>query len=291
MVHPARQARLAESELAAGGVEREVAGKRQVVVGDELHAFALLAEPRVLQREQHGDRVAVVDGHHVHVRARQIGHAERLFGGLGHRGVEQVGRIGGGLERDVLAEALDPHRPVAGPIGDVRVRDDHRGATHAGHDDLEHVQRVGDDRAGQHVVDGERLVLPDRALGVIGVDPLVDDDLGHRPLVVTVDRTVAGRHLTVGPVLAEVAVRDFEFRLGRAVLVARRTEEHRVHQRLRLLLRHRRDVARRQCAQHHIAQTQFDGRGRPPHHRGRAGAAEVDEFGEIRSHAEVFGDG
>ena len=35
VVHATRQSRLAETELTARGVEREVAAERQVVVGDE----------------------------------------------------------------------------------------------------------------------------------------------------------------------------------------------------------------------------------------------------------------
>ena len=49
VVHASGQAGLAETELTAGGVEREVAAERQVVVGDERHALALLAEPGVLE--------------------------------------------------------------------------------------------------------------------------------------------------------------------------------------------------------------------------------------------------
>ena len=48
---------------------------------------------------------------------------------------------------------------------------------------------------------------------VIGVDALVDDDLGHRPLVVAVGRRIQGGDLAVGTVLAEVAVGDLELGL------------------------------------------------------------------------------
>ena len=65
-------------------------------------------------------------------------------------------------------------------------------------------------------------------LGVIGINACVDDELGHHPLVVAVDRGIALGHLTIWPVLAEVAVRNLEFGLRRTVLVARRAEEHRV---------------------------------------------------------------
>src|SRR6202044_3597960 len=61
VVHAAGQSRLTEAELTAGGVERKVAPEGQVVIGDEFHPGALLAEARVLERQQHRDRVAVVD--------------------------------------------------------------------------------------------------------------------------------------------------------------------------------------------------------------------------------------
>src|SRR5215218_2948876 len=57
VMHAARQARLTETELTACGVEREVTAERQVVVRDEGHALALLAEPGVFEAQQHRDRV------------------------------------------------------------------------------------------------------------------------------------------------------------------------------------------------------------------------------------------
>src|ERR1700743_1436663 len=55
VVHAAGQPRLTETELAAGRVEREIATEREVVAGDELHPLALLAETRILQRQQNRD--------------------------------------------------------------------------------------------------------------------------------------------------------------------------------------------------------------------------------------------
>ena len=291
VVHSARQSRLAETELAAGGVEREVAAEGEVVAGDELHALALLAEAGVLQRQQHGDGVAVIDRHHVHLLAAQIGHGEGGIGGRRDRGVQKILGVGRSLERHVFAESLDPHRTVARPFGEVGIGDDDGGTPDAGHHDLQHVQRVGDDRAGQDVVDGERLVLPDRAFGVVGVDPLVDDDLGHRPLVVAVDRRVALGHLPVGAVLAEVAVRESRIRLAENRIgcsTNRRTSRRPWTP--GLLLGRRRDVSGGQCAQDRVADAEFDRRGRPPDHGRGAGSPEIHMFGESRSYAQVFGD-
>ncbi len=175
----------------------------------------------------------------------------------------------------MFTESLDPHGPVASPLGDIGVGDHDGRATDAGHDDLEHVQRIGDHWTGQHIIDGERLVLPDGAVGVVGVEPLIYHDLGHRALVVAVYRAVALSDLPVWAVLAEVAVGDVEFGLRRTVLIARRAEEHGVDQLLGFLLRHLGDVASGQRAEHDIAQPQLDGRGRAPHHPGGTGAAEV----------------
>ena len=49
VVHSAGQSRLAKAQLSTGGVEREVSAKGEVVVRDELHALALLAETRIFQ--------------------------------------------------------------------------------------------------------------------------------------------------------------------------------------------------------------------------------------------------
>ena len=43
------------------------------------------------------------------------------------------------------------------------------------------------------------------------------------------------------------------------------------------------------AADDHIAQAQFDRRGRPPHHPHRGGAAEVDPLGEVDPPAQVLG--
>src|SRR5215510_12088867 len=52
------------AEPAAVGVERQLAGPRdEVAVRHELAALPLGAEAEVLQRDEHGDREAVVDRH------------------------------------------------------------------------------------------------------------------------------------------------------------------------------------------------------------------------------------
>src|SRR3954468_7008537 len=106
----------------------------------------------------------------------------------------------------MFTKPFDPHWAVPGSPGEVRIGDDDGRATYARHDDFQHVQRIGYDRAGQHVLDGERLFFPDRTLGVIGVDPLIDDDLGHHTLVIAIDRRITLSHLAVRAILTEIAI-------------------------------------------------------------------------------------
>ena len=63
----------------------------------------------------------------------------------------------------MLAEPLDPHRAVTGTARHVGVGDEHARAALHPHHDLEHVDRVGDHRAVQHVVDGDRFAVEHRA--------------------------------------------------------------------------------------------------------------------------------
>ena len=68
VVHSACQSRLAEAELTAGGVEREVAAEGEVVVGDEFHAYPILsgAQPYSRRRTERTTRIIVEALRHGH---------------------------------------------------------------------------------------------------------------------------------------------------------------------------------------------------------------------------------
>ena len=95
--------------------------------------------------------------------ALQPRHRERPFGGARDRRADEIVGVGRRLEPDVFAETLDPHRAMTAAARDVGVRDQHARAALHPHHGLEHVDRVGDHRAVQHVVDGDRLAVEHRA--------------------------------------------------------------------------------------------------------------------------------
>ena len=156
VVHTSGHARLTERQLPAGRVEREVAAIGQIVLGNPRHALAFGAEAGVFQAHQHRDRVAVVDRRDVDIGSAQPGHRERLVRGARDRSAQQIVGVGRGLERDVFAEPGDPHRAMAAATRDVGVGDQHADSPVYPHHRFQHVDRVGDHRAGQHVVDGDR---------------------------------------------------------------------------------------------------------------------------------------
>src|SRR4029077_20919453 len=74
---PAAIARVVVAEAAAIGVEGQPADTGdEVAVGDELAALPLRTEAEILERDQHRDREAVVDGHVLHVGRRHPGLGE-----------------------------------------------------------------------------------------------------------------------------------------------------------------------------------------------------------------------
>ncbi len=95
----------------------------------------------------------------------------------------------------------------------VGVGDQHaRAALHA-HHGLEHVYRVGDHRAVQYVLDGDRLAVEHRAGVGTRIGPLVYRDPRQSRGVITVFVPIALGDLRVRAVLADVAIRDLEFGL------------------------------------------------------------------------------
>src|SRR5689334_6484207 len=83
--------RMVVAEPAAVGVERQLADARdQVAVGDELAALPLRRKAQILERDQHGDREAVVDRYVLDVGMRHAGLGERRGSGPDRARVGQV---------------------------------------------------------------------------------------------------------------------------------------------------------------------------------------------------------
>jgi hypothetical protein len=161
--------------------------------------------------------VAVVDRSDVDVGSARPGHRERLLGGTRDRCAQHVVGVGRGLEGDVFTEAGDPHRAVATSTRDVGVGDQDPGAAVHAHHRFEHVDGVGDHRAGEDVVHRDRGPVENRARMRARVGALVDRDLGDRGGVVAELCRVALSDLRVRRVLPHVAVRDLELGLRRPI--------------------------------------------------------------------------
>ena len=167
--------------------------------------------------------------------------------------------------------------------------DDHRRATGHRHHDLEHVQRVGDHLAVEHVLD--RQGLAEEAGIRVGerIGALIHRDLGHRHRVIAVLRGVALRDHCIAGVLSEVTIGQVELGLGRAESGAVATEAHRPRHPARIFVGCERRHPRRDHAQHGLAQAKLDRRRCTPHHGHRRTTAQVDDFGKVQRQAEVLG--
>ena len=145
-------------QAAAIGVHRKGAARRRALARDKIAAFADLAETQRLQRQQDRDGETVVDLHHVNVGMAYTGHFHRGFAGLLRR--QQTGKVGHLCDGPMgvrLAIALDRNGfgpEVLGAFGGGH----HDGARAVGDKAaVEQVQRFRDHRAGQNVVDGQRI--------------------------------------------------------------------------------------------------------------------------------------
>ena len=159
VMHAAGRSRLAERQLAAYGIDREVAAVSQVPGSHEVEPGAFLAETRVLDAHEHRDRVAVVYRGHVHLARREASHREGLGRSLRDRRSDQVFGVCRCLVGDVLAEPLEPDWAVLSLTGQIGVHDQHASAAVAGHDDLELVYGIGDHRTVQDVLDRDRVAV------------------------------------------------------------------------------------------------------------------------------------
>jgi len=141
------------------------------------------------------------------------------YRGARDRRVQQVVGVGRGLEGNVFAEAGDPDRTMATSSRNVGIGNQDPDTPVHAHHRFEHVDRVGNHRAAQNVVDGERGAVENRAWVCARVGALVDGDLGDGGGVIAELRGVTLSDLRVRRVLADVAVRDLELGLRRPVVV------------------------------------------------------------------------
>ena len=137
------------------GVEGQLADAGdEVAVGDELAALALLAEAEVLELHDDGDGEAVVDRGVLDVARRDARFLEGRFAGLRAAGVGEVD-VAGHLVLGRFAGADDLHLRALQALGDLGPRDDERAAAVADDAAVEPMQRVGDHRRVDDVLDGD----------------------------------------------------------------------------------------------------------------------------------------
>ena len=255
----------------------------------KIHALALAAETGIFEGQQRGDGVAVVDLRGVHVPGFKPGHVERPLRRRADRGMDHVLGVGRRLECQVFTEPGDKRGSLASPGRDFFGRNNHRGATGHRHDDLQHVQRIGNLFARQHLLDGQRLAIKHRLRVVLRIGALVHRDLGQRPRVVPVLRAIAlGDHGVTG-VLTHVAIGQIELCFGRTKCRAVAAKAHGPGHPAWVFVRPHGRHARWQHAQHRLTQPQLNGRGGAPDHAHRGAAAQVDHFSEVQFEPQVFG--
>ena len=174
------------AEPAAVGVERQFSDAgNQIAVGDELAALALLAEAEVLQLHQHRDGKTVVDRGVFDVLRRDAGLLEGARAGPDAGGVSEIEILAAARALHRLAMADQAHQRLLQALGNLRRGDDQRAAAVGDDAAIHPVQRIGDHRRVQHVLDG-------------------DDVLQHRVRIVL--RVMGGRDLDPGQLLAGGAV-------------------------------------------------------------------------------------
>ncbi len=186
-----RARRLPRRDLAAAGIERQVAVVREVVIADERAALARLAEAECLELQHDRDDEVVVGVKRGDVLDAEAGRAERLLAAdlvtaLGHvhqvLAALEVGQLGIADRDDGLVEAF--------LLGALAAHHDEPGRAVRPHHAVEQADRIGDHARVHVVVDRDR-----HAQLLAGV-------LVH-------DRMVALRHRD----LAEHAIVEAVFRL------------------------------------------------------------------------------
>ena len=129
----------------------------ELAVRDERAAFALRAEAVVLERDEDGVRVAVVELEHVDVVERDAGHAQRELAGAPGAGVD--GRLAPGalvVAGSGLAEAEQVHRRLAQVARALGRGDDDGDGAVRDQAAVEQVQRLDDPARRVVVVERHR---------------------------------------------------------------------------------------------------------------------------------------
>src|SRR5262249_6226952 len=112
VAHAASQAGLPKGELPAVGVTGKIALVAEVMFLNKPATFALLAETRIFERNEHGDGVAIIGLHEVHIFRRDPGHFEcRFRRRLDERGSEAA-RTRNTAMPSRLPSAQEIHRPI-----------------------------------------------------------------------------------------------------------------------------------------------------------------------------------
>ena len=187
--------------MAAAGVVGPLSAQPHGAVGDVVATLALLAEAVILELQHGGEGEGVVGAGDVDVLRADAGIGPQDVLGI----VASDGRDRAGLVVHVGArlaaaadDAADQGARMAAVLGPVGAGHDHGRGVVGLHAAVEQVQRLADDAARQHFVDGEALLVEGFRVvrGVLAVDRLDGGDLlGPRAVVVHVAHEGRREHL------------------------------------------------------------------------------------------------
>jgi hypothetical protein len=140
--HAACEAWLTEAELSAMGIAGEVTGVGEVVVSDKVETFAFPTESGVFDRQQHGDRVAVIELNHVDVGWSSSSHFECATRRLLDRGHLQARGVRRRLMCQMLAEPGYRYRTTIEPPGPLDACHNKGSSARHRHHDFQQMQRL-----------------------------------------------------------------------------------------------------------------------------------------------------
>src|SRR5258706_15692587 len=156
--HAAAVDRVIAAQPAAVGVERQLSDAgNQIAVGDELAALALLAEAEVFDLHQYRDGEAVIDRGIFDVLWRDAGLLERPRAGPDPGGISEIEILAAARSLHRFAVPDQAHQRLFQAFGDFRLGHDQRAAAVTYDAAVEPMQRIGNHRRIEHVLDGDDL--------------------------------------------------------------------------------------------------------------------------------------
>ena len=151
---------MAVGQAAAAGVDRQMPARRDAAIGDEGPALALFHEAEIFKKQDRVDAKGVVDLHRLHVLGRETGHGIGLRAGDCRTGGGQIRHRTDRHMRQAFADAQHEGRLLAQCFGPRCRGKDDRATAIVDEAAIAHGERVADHAGGEHLGDGERLLLP-----------------------------------------------------------------------------------------------------------------------------------